>query len=203
MKPAILLLLLAAMLPSASARAGDWKPVEKVETYAVSGQTAPELYASIGEKGPVIGKDSAGNERRVIAHTNFKLTWQRDYRPEGGACVLKSARPKLTLTYTLPKPATPMTAGLQKRWDSFAAGLAAHEKVHGAQIVDMVQKIEALSVGFTIAGDPGCKKIRAELTARLAELSQAQRQASRDFDRVEFGPGGNLQRLVLAFVNGE
>ncbi|TJX20531.1 MAG: peptidase, partial [Mesorhizobium sp.] len=29
------------------------------------------------------------------------------------------------------------------------------------------------------------------------------RQASRDFDRVEFGPGGNLQRLVLAFVNGE
>ncbi|RVC44946.1 DUF922 domain-containing protein, partial [Mesorhizobium sp. M4A.F.Ca.ET.090.04.2.1] len=137
MKPAILLLLLAAMLPSTSARAGDWKPVEKVETYAISGRTAPELYASIGEKGPVIGKDSAGNERRVIAHTNFKLTWQRDYQPEGGACVLKTARPKLTLTYTLPKPATPMPAGLQKRWDSFAAGLAAHEKVHGAQIVDM------------------------------------------------------------------
>jgi predicted secreted Zn-dependent protease len=205
MRPAILLPLLAAMLPFAPARAGDWKPVEKIETYAISGQTAPELYASIGEKGPVIGKDSAGNLRRAIAHTFYKLTWQRDYddKATGGACVLKTARPKLIITYTLPKPATPMPAGLQKRWDSFAAGLAAHEKVHGGQIVDMVQKIEALSVGFTIADDPGCKKIRTELTARLAELSQAQRQASRDFDRVEFGPGGNLQKLVLAFVTGE
>jgi predicted secreted Zn-dependent protease len=43
---------------------------------------------------------------------------------------------------------------------------------------------------------------RTELTRQLAEISLAQRQASRDFDRVEFGPGGNLQKLVLAFVNG-
>ncbi|RVC59484.1 MAG: DUF922 domain-containing protein [Mesorhizobium sp.] len=201
MKPAILLLLLAAMLPSAPARAGDWKPVEKVETYAISGQTAPELYASVGENGPLIGE----SKKRVIAHTNFKLTWQRDYddKAGGGACVLRSARPKLIITYTLPKPTGPLPAGLQKRWDGFAAGLAAHEKVHGGQIIDMVQRIEALSVGLTVADDPGCKKIRTELTQRLAELSQAQRQASRDFDRVEFGSGGNLQRLVLAFVNGE
>ncbi|MFK0690786.1 DUF922 domain-containing Zn-dependent protease [Mesorhizobium sp. IMUNJ 23033] len=215
MKPAILLLLLATVLPSipaqvlatvlpsAPAQAPDWKPVEKIDSYAISGQTAPELYASIGEKGPLIGKDVVGNKVRVIAHTNFKLTWTRDYRPEGGACILKSARPKLIITYTLPKPAGPLPPALQKRWDVFAAGVAAHEKVHGKQIVDMVQKIEALSVGFTVASDPDCKKIRTELTNRLSELSQAQRQASRDFDRVEFSPGGNFQRLVLAFVNGD
>jgi len=196
MKPAARSLLVAGLLSSPAH--ADWKPVEKVETYAIAGRSAPELYASIGEHGPLVGTD----KKRVIAHTNFKLTWQRDYRPEGGGCVLKTARPKLIISYTLPKPAGPLPAALQKRWDSFAAGLAAHEKVHGGQIVDMVQKIEALSVGFTIAGDPGCTRIRTELTKRLAELSQAQRQASRDFDRVEFGPGGNLQRLVLAFVNG-
>ncbi|CAN7490110.1 DUF922 domain-containing protein [Mesorhizobium amorphae] len=202
MKPGILFLLLAAVLAASQAHA-DWTPVEKVEAYAIAGQTAPELYASIGERGPLIGKDVVGKKVRVIAHTNFKLTWTRDYRPEGGACVLKTARPKLIITYTLPKPAGPLPAELQKRWDAFAAGLAAHEKVHGGQIVDMVQKIEALSVGFTVANDPGCKKIRTELTTRLSELSQAQRQASRDFDRVEFGPGGNLQQLVLGFVNGD
>ena len=103
MKPAILLPLLAAMLPFAPARAADWKPVEKVETYAISGQTAPELYASIGEKGPVIGKDSAGNLRRAIAHTFFKLTWQRDYddKATGGACVRGSRS----------KNATPLRTG--------------------------------------------------------------------------------------------
>lgn len=195
MKSALFSLLFAASL-MASPACADWKPVEKVETYAIAGQTGPELYAAIGERGPLLGKG------RVIAHTNFKLTWTRDYRPKGNACVLKSARPKLIITYTLPKPAGPLPAAVQKNWEVFIAGLAAHERVHGAAIVEMVRKIETVSVGLTVAGDPGCSKIRTELTRQLAEISLAQRQASRDFDRVEFGPGGNLQKLVLAFVNG-
>ncbi|UCI24729.1 DUF922 domain-containing Zn-dependent protease [Mesorhizobium sp. B2-8-5] len=196
MKPA---LLLAALLSSTPALA-DWKPVEKIETYAVSGQSAEQLYLSIGEKGPVIGKDSAGNARRVIAHTFFKLTWQRDYQPQGNACVLKTARPKLIITYTLPKPAGKLGSALQGRWDAFAAGLIAHEKVHGAGIVDMVDKIVAFSTGLTAQNDPGCKKVRAELTAYLDQLSKAQRQDSRDFDKVEFGRDGNMLKLIAAFL---
>jgi predicted secreted Zn-dependent protease len=195
MNTAVRLCLLLASLLSSPARA-DWKPIEKVETYAITGQTGPELYASIGELGPRLGK------ARVIAHTNFKLTWVRDYQPKDGACVLVSARPKLIITYTLPKPSGPLPAAIQKHWEVFAAGLAAHEKVHGDTIVDMVRKIEAATIGLSVADDPGCSKIRAEMTRRLAEISLAQRQASRDFDRVEFGAGGNLQKLVLAFVNG-
>ncbi|WP_192247356.1 DUF922 domain-containing Zn-dependent protease [Mesorhizobium silamurunense] len=198
MKPALLLSALLLATPASA----DWKPVEKIETYAISGQTVEELYVSIGEKGPVIGKDSAGNERRAIAHTFFKLTWQRDYRPQGGACVLKSARPKLIITYTLPKPAGKLAPGVQARWNAFADGLAAHEKVHGAGIVDMVDKIVAFSIGLTVADDPGCKKIRVGLTQYLDQLSKAQRQASRDFDNVEFGQGGNLQKLIAAFLIG-
>jgi predicted secreted Zn-dependent protease len=195
MKTAVpLCLLLALFLPS-PARA-EWKPVEKFETYAITGQTGPELYASIGERGPKLGM------ARVIAHTNFKLTWVRDYQPKGGACVLVSARPKLIITYTLPKPSGPLPDAVQRHWEVFAAGLAAHEKVHGDTIVDMVHKIEAATIGLSVADDPGCSKIRTEMTRRLAEISLAQRQASRDFDRVEFGAGGNLQQLVLAFVNG-
>lgn len=187
---------MAALVTLPVAAHAQWKPVEKVETYAISGQSGPELYRSIGENGPNVGV------ARAIAHTNFKLTWTRDYKPQGGACVLKSARPKLIITYTLPKPAAPLSPAVQKSWEIFAAGLAAHEKVHGAAIVEMVRKIEAISVGMTVADDPGCTKIRTELTRQLAQISLAQRQASRDFDKVEFGPGGNLQKLVLAFVNG-
>ncbi|RUV94710.1 MULTISPECIES: DUF922 domain-containing Zn-dependent protease [unclassified Mesorhizobium] len=194
-------LLLSALLLSSPALA-QWKPSEKVETYAISGQSVEALYVSIGEKGPVIGRDSAGNGRRAIAQTNFKLTWQRDYQTEGDACVLKTARPKLIITYTLPKPAAKLAPAVQARWDAFAAGLTAHEKVHGAGIVDMVDKIVAFSTGLTVADDPGCTKIRAELTNYLDQLSKAQRRASRDFDKVEFGPGGNLQKLIAAFLIG-
>ena len=190
-------ILLAALSLSSQALA-DWKPVEKIETYAVSGQSAEQLYLSIGEKGPLVG--TGGNARRVIAHTNFKLTWQRDYQPQGSACVLKSARPKLIITYTLPKPAEKLPPSLQARWDRFAAGLIAHEKVHGAGIVDMVEKIVAFSTGLTAQNDPGCKKVRAELTDYLDQLSKAQRQDSRDFDKTEFGQDGNMLKLIAAFL---
>ena len=196
MRPA---LLLAALLLASPAQA-DWKPIEKIETYAVSGQTAEQLYLSIGEKGPMVG--GAGSGRRVIAHTFFKLTWQRDYQPQGSACVLKTARPKLIITYTLPKPAGKLPPALQARWDAFAAGLIAHEKVHGAGIVDMVNKIVAFSTGLTAEDDPGCKKVRAELTAYLDQLSKAQRQGSRDFDTKEFGRDGNMLKLIAAFLGG-
>lgn len=174
----------------------DWKPVEKVETYAISGQSGPELYRSIGENGPKLGIT------RAIAHTNFKLTWTRDYQARAGACVLATARPKLIITYTLPSPSAPLPPAIQKNWEVFIAGVSAHEKVHGAEIVDMVLKIEAATVGLSVADDPKCSKIRTEMTKRLSDLSQAQRQASRDFDRVELGQGGNLQKLILALVNG-
>ncbi|MEZ2329800.1 DUF922 domain-containing Zn-dependent protease [Mesorhizobium sp. RCC_202] len=196
-----LALLLAALFLATPARA-DWKPIEKIDTYAVSGESAEQLYLSIGAKGPVIGKDSTGAERRVIAHTNFKLTWQRDYQPQGDGCVLKSARPKLIITYTLPKPAAKLPAATQARWDAFSAGLIAHEKVHGAGIVEMVDKIVAFSTGLTVQNDPGCTKIRAQLTRYLDQLSKAQRQGSRDFDKVEFGQNGNMLKLIAAFLGG-
>ncbi|RVC60391.1 DUF922 domain-containing protein, partial [Mesorhizobium sp. M2A.F.Ca.ET.046.02.1.1] len=86
--------------------------------------------------------------------------------------------------------------------DRFAAGLIAHEKVHGAGIIDMVDKIVAFSTGLTAENDPGCKKVRAELTAYLDQLSRAQRQGSRDFDTKEFGRDGNMLKLIAAFLGG-
>ena len=42
-----------------------------------------------------------------MAYTNFKLTWSgRDYKPRGKDCVLTMGRPKLIITYALPKPAS-------------------------------------------------------------------------------------------------
>lgn len=186
--------LLAALLAAlpAAARA-DWKPVEKDVTYAISGRTGPELYASIGERRPEAG----------LAYTNFKLTWQRDYQPQpDGACTLVSARPKLIISYHLPKPAEKLPEPVATNWKAFIDGVRKHERVHGEMIVAMVKEIEAFSIGLSAPDDPNCKKIRARLQERLAEISQAQRQKSRDFDRVEMSDGGAVHQLILAFVNG-
>ncbi len=185
-----------ATVLSAFPALAEWRAQEKVVTYAVSGATGLELYESIGRNGPVIGKGM-----RTIAHTGFKLLWSRDYQPRGTACVLASARPSLTITYTLPKPSGRLEPVVRAKWERFLAGIAAHERVHGDNIREMVREIERVSVGLTVENDPGCKKIREELQGRLKAISDARLARERDFDRVEMSDGGNVHQLILALVN--
>ncbi|MBK5566441.1 DUF922 domain-containing Zn-dependent protease [Ensifer sp. 2YAB10] len=176
--------------------AAEWQPAEKEAPYIINGQTGAELYASIGERGPKAGIG------RAIAHTNFKLTWTRKYEQQSGACVLTVAKPKLIITYTLPKPAKPLPSGTRENWEIFIDGVRKHELVHGDFIKEMVRAIEQATLGFSVPDDPKCQKIRAEMTKRLGALSQTQRQRSREFDQVELTDGGNIHQLILRLVNG-
>ena len=189
------LILLSALFFAASAAAQEWQAVERVEPYTVQGTTGLEIYQSIGERGPKLGV------ARVIAHTGFKLTWTRKYERQGDACVITVNKPKLIITYTLPKLKSKLSGPLKDRWDTFISGVTAHEKVHGDFIKDMVKAIEAMSVGMTVENDPNCQKVRAQLQTRLGELSQAQRARSRDFDQVELNDGGNVHQLILQLVD--
>jgi predicted secreted Zn-dependent protease len=191
-----LLASLVTMAPGA-ARA-DWQAVEKVETYAVTGSTGPELYASIGARGPLLR-----GGKRAIAYTDFELTWSRRYVPGDDACTLVSAIPKLTITYRLPKPAGQLPAPVRRLWDNFYAGIRDHERVHGEMIRTLVADIEAATVGMSVAADPKCVKIRAELKNRLSRLFETYKRRTSDFDLVEMSDGGNVQQLVLGLVNGK
>jgi len=186
--------LLAGALPASA----GWQAVEKVETYAISGKTGPQLYESIGQKGPKVRDGSA----RAIAHTNFKLTWTRNYVPKGGACTLVTAVPKLIITYTLPKPSAKLPMPAAGNWETFIAGIRAHENVHGELIRTMTREIEAATVGLSVPNDPKCSKIRQEMTRRLTAIYETYKQRNRDFEQSEMSAGGNVQRLILALVNG-
>jgi predicted secreted Zn-dependent protease len=188
---------LSLLLGAAPAAHAGGTISEKIVTYPISGGSGVELYMSIGERGPKVGPT------RAIAHTTFDLKWSRKYEPRGNACVLAAARPWLTITYTVPKPSGKLEPAVKARWDRFAAGVLAHEKVHGESIREMVRTIEGFSVGLTAQNDPTCRKIRQELTTRLAAASATQRQQGRDFDREEFREGGNMRRLILGLVNGQ
>lgn len=188
-------MIVASALPL-SAQSSRWNPAEQIKTYAISGNTGAELYHSIGERGPTAGV-------QAIAHTTFKLTWRRDYRPQpDGACVLATARPNLTIIYTLPKAPARLPSAVAAGWRTFISGVEIHERVHGDHILDMVRKIEVFSTGLRAEDDPKCQKVRVVLQQRLGELSNEQRQRGRDFDRDELSPGGRVHQLILALVNG-
>lgn len=198
LNPFRVLIYSACLSAATTAAHADWRPQERIEHYQVRGTTGIELYQSIGANGPRIG---AGN---VIAYTDFRLIWSRDYRPQpDGSCKLVTARPNLTITYRLPKASGSMPAATKELWDRFIKGVTVHERVHGDIIVDMVREIEKVSVGLSAPNDPDCKKVRAALQAKLGPISERQRARSRDFDRVEMSNGGNVHRLVLDLVNGD
>ena len=177
------------------AKAADWQAVEQIKTYAITGRTGIDLYRSIGEKGPQAGV-------QAIAHTSFKLTWTRKYEVQGTACAITVAKPKLIITYTMPKPANPLPPDVAQNWARFIAGVEKHERVHGGFTKELVQQIQDFSLGLRVENDPDCKRIREVLTKRLGELSKAERARNAEFDRIELSDGGAVHQLILAFVNG-
>ncbi|RWX79388.1 DUF922 domain-containing protein [Neorhizobium lilium] len=192
----IFLLLGIAFVYPAAANA-QWRYAEQVKTYSISGTSGIELYSSIGENGPKVGQHV-----RAVAHTDFKLTWSRNYVPQvDGGCSLVSARPNITITYVLPKPVTALAPELQKKWNVFLEGVRKHERVHAEQIKAMVAEIEKVSVGLTVPADPNCSKIRTELTSKLGEISRSRVKSSQDFDKIELSEGGNVHQLILNLVN--
>ena len=187
---------LCALAFAPPAQAASFTPIERTATYPVSGAAPFDLYTSIGARGPLIGKV------RAIAHTNWELKWRRDYRADGSACVVKSAIPFLTITTTLPKPEAKLDGAVAKLWKTFITGIAAHEKVHGADIVSMTEEIIAATIGLRVENDPGCKLIRAEVLSRVKAANEAYKAKARAFDKIEMSDGGAVHRLILGLVNG-
>ena len=194
----VTILLLPLVFGVSFAAAAEWQAVEQEKTYAISGASGPALYASIGERGPVVG-----GGRRTIAYTTFDLKWSRDYRPQpDGSCTLVSAKPWLTIIYNLPKPSQKLPEPVATNWKTFIDGMRRHEKVHGEHMKEMVERILATTVGVSVADDPKCQKVRQAIQKPLSEASLEQRARSREFDRVEMSQGANVHQLILGLVNG-
>ncbi len=185
-------LLLAALPARADIRAGH---VEK--TYAISGTTGRALYESIGERGPRL----RGGAASAVAKTEFDLKWHRDYRADGKDCVLAAAKPFLTITTTLPKPAQKLPPDTAARWTTFIAGIRAHEAVHGGYIAEMAQEIYDATVGFRQQNDPGCKAIRKAVVAPIKAAFDRYKARNAAFEQSEMANGGPIQRLILELVN--
>lgn len=189
--------ILLAVTLTTPLHAAEWQPTISTKTYAITGTTGAQLYASIGQKGPVI---SLG--RRTIALTQWDLKWRRDYQPRGTSCVLASALPFVTITYTLPKPTQNLSGEVATKWARFAAGIKAHEKVHGDLVVQLTNNIINATVGLMVEDDAGCKKIREIVLDRVAAEFEIYKVDNREFEQREMSQGGNVQQLILALVNG-
>lgn len=174
----------------------DWQAREVEKPYAITGKTGGALYESIGERGPRI----RGGDSSAIAYTTFKLLWNRDYRRDGNACVLVAAKPFLTITYTLPKPARKLPPRLATRWRTFIKGIRAHEKQHGKMIRALTQDLQDVTIGFRQENDPGCKTIRKTIMTPIRAAYDRHKARNRTFEKKEMAQGGPVHKLIIGLV---
>lgn len=191
----VILVPLALLIAAIPARA-EWQAREVEKTYAITGTTGGALYESIGNNGPRI----RGGVSSAIAYTTFKLLWNRDYRRDGNSCVLAAAKPFLTITYTLPKPAGKLPPRLAARWRAFIEGIRAHEKVHGKMIRELTRNLLDVTVGFRQDNDPGCKTIRKTIMAPIRAAYDRHKARNRAFEKAEMAQGGPIHKLIIGLL---
>ena len=187
--------VMAFAIPCQTHASKNWKAKERIKSYPITGTTGRALYASIGKHGPRLK-----GGRRTIAHTTFDLKWRRNYKPQGSACKLVSARPFLTIIYTVPKVKTNLTGPLASKWNRFYAGILTHEKVHGKYVREAVYEIMQSTVGLTVKNDLKCQKIRTKVLQEVKTAYKNYSTKSRVFDQAETTSNGNVRQLVKALV---
>lgn len=167
----------------------------KTKYYAVSGSSGLQLYASMVKRGPKQGFTS-----RAIAQTAYTVNWNAEVKPSGGGCRVVSAVPQLSITYTYPKPAGPVSPALQKRWSRFMVGVRKHEEKHGRLAREMVDVAVRSVRGLKMANDPSCRKLRADIKRRARAIYDNYEARQEKFDAIEHKDGSNIDRLIGALV---
>ena len=82
------------------------------------------------------------------------------------------------------------------------AGVHRHEETHGRIARQMVNAAEKSVSAIGYKNDRSCRKTQAELKKRIADVYARYEARQVEFDTIEHGEGGNVERLVSALARG-
>jgi predicted secreted Zn-dependent protease len=165
----------------------------KMAQYEVTGQTGAELLDAMDRRGP-----KHGFLTRAIAQTRYSVGWSIVWAQKNGACRVKQANARLSMTYTYPILKGDVPPYLRKRWVRFMKGVVKHEETHGSIARQMVNAAESSVEGLTFANDLACRNAKAEAKRRVDRVYAKYEMRQVLFDRKEHGEGGNVEALVTA-----
>jgi predicted secreted Zn-dependent protease len=167
----------------------------KTVTYAISGKDGDALLEAMDRRGP-----KHGFLTRAIAQTRYVVSWDIDWEERDGGCRIANAAAGLSITYTYPAVTSGMPPALDRRWTRFMAGVHRHEETHGRIARQMVNAAEKSVSAIGYKNDRGCRKTQAELKKRIATIYAKYEARQVEFDNVEHGEGGNVEKLVGALA---
>ena len=131
--------LVLQLTGAANAKPKSLSIVEKIEYYSISGKTAAELATSMSNNGPY----SRQHRQRAWATARRDMSYQLTRQKFKKNCRVKSARVKMTIIYTMPKPRKikRVPRRVRQKWAKMYSLLNRHERTHGLYYKQLAKKI--------------------------------------------------------------
>ncbi len=148
----------------------------KTTYYSVNGTTTEAIFTSIESSGP---KDAQGTRGSGLTSVVWGYKWSGNEQADG-SCSIGTMTIQADMTVTLPRHAdeSSLSDSIRQHWDTYAAGVAAHEQHHvdiylqGAD--DIKQKMQSLGLMSDCDSlDRQIKTVWSNEQARIDGLQQA------------------------------
>lgn len=170
--------LLLALAASPGVLAGPVSIRDRVEHYAISGDSATALAEQMALLGPI---QPLG--RRAWGLTSWELRTNYTLVPGPADCRLAGTAATLEVLTTLPRWVTPERArwSLRRAWQRMYQHILAHEQVHRSHAIDAAHAVVAALAALPPAVNCPAMERAARLTLKHAVMDA--RRTSRAFDR--------------------
>jgi predicted secreted Zn-dependent protease len=151
----------------------------RYQYYPISGATARELRAQMGQRGPLDRLEG----RRYDARTDWILRWSYRYARTGNQCTLRSITSQVDVTLIYPRwqPPAKVSRSLVSDWNRYLAALQLHEEGHKNHGVaagrDVVEKLSQMP------SYPSCQELGKAANALAQTISKGYNQRDVEYDR--------------------
>ncbi len=193
-----------ALFQIASAETASAKVLvkEKISYYNVTGSTGRQIFKSLLDNGPKVGR----RNDHALATTEYEYDVKNvDMVIKNGRCVPRKLDVEVRVKYTYPRWKGSSKASRQtlRAWKQFSKSVVWHEKQHVRIALDYAKEYEKALLKMKLRTRNDCSKASFGAVWRATRAALKHNRRQKSFDRKDLRPGGRGYEAQLNLLKAE
>ncbi len=175
---------------------------ETVSYYDVTGSTGKEIFKSMLDNGPRLGRLN----EHALATTEYQYDVKNvNVEVRNGRCVPKSLDVVMSVAYTYPRWRSSRKAGRETRnaWKRFEKSVVWHEKQHVKIATEYANAYARALKRTRLRSSDNCTSGSFTSTWRASVAALKHNRKQRQFDRRDLSPGGRGYEAQLNLIKAQ
>lgn len=172
---------------------------EKTKFYSVTGTNGREIFKSMLDKGPKLGKKN----EHALATTEYDYNIKNvQAEIRNGRCIPTHVDVEVTVLYTYPKwkGSSKANRNVRKAWKEFSKSVVWHEKQHVKIAMEYAKDYEKALKKIRLRTKDNCTKASFGSIWRASRAALKHNRKQRQFDRRDLRPGGRGYEAQLNLI---